>query len=249
MSIQKSEAILLLKKEVRETSSIVIFYTSEFGKIKGLIKGARGPQSKFGIYLQEFAKFDIVYYQKLKAETFMVTQCDLIEPYTEISEDLDRRLKAYYVLELVDKFTPFEDKSVDIYNLLNWILSAIRKKRFIDRAIIYFQLKLLEYVGYLPELKECANCSSKLIKDNYFSVRVAGLLCGNCRDVDIQAIPLSRGAISSINMLRKQSIDQLGKLNITASISKELSRMLERFIAYHLGEHLKTHDFINKVSI
>ena len=249
MSIQKSEAILLTKRDIRETSSIAEFYTKDFGKIKGLIKGVRGPQAKFGIYLHEFAKFDIVFYDKRKADTYMITQCDLLNPYTEIAEDLDKRLNAFYVIELVDKFTPLGDKCTELYHLLEWVLGRICKERFSDREIIKFGFKLLENAGFLPQFGQCVKCSGDISKDTRFSVRLAGLLCANCHNADIQAMPLSRGAISSINMIVRQGIEKLHNLAISNSISKELQSLLERFIAYHLGEHINTTDFIRQAAI
>lgn len=248
MAIQKSEAILLYKRDIRETSSIVVFYTKDFGKIKALIKGVRGPQAKFGHYLREFGKYDIVYYEKRKQDTYMVTQCDLKDPYLEIAEELYKRLKVYYILELVDKFTPLEEKSLDIYRLLEWILGFVRKEKFIDKAIIIFQLKLLEYSGFLPQLEVCANCSKPILKDTHFSIRLAGLLCANCYGTDIQAIPFSKGAVATINMFRKQNVSQLSRSTITNLISKELNRLLDRFIIYHLGENLRTQEFIKQAS-
>ncbi len=56
MPIQKTQAILLSKKEVRETSCIVSFYTEGFGKIKGLIKAVRGARAVVGVYVKEFAE-------------------------------------------------------------------------------------------------------------------------------------------------------------------------------------------------
>ena len=225
---------------------MVVFYTKDFGKIKALIKGVRGPQARFGQYLREFGKYDIVYYEKRKADTYMVTQCDLKDPYLEIAEELHKRLKIYYVLELVDRFTPLEDKSEDLYRLLEWILEFVRKERFIDRAIIIFQLKLLQYSGFLPQMEACANCSKPILKDGHFSIRLGGLLCANCRGTDIQAMPFSKGAVATINMLRKQQISQVGRSTITIAIIKELHRLLERFILYHLGEHLRTREFIRQ---
>jgi len=247
VAIQKTQAVLLSKRYIRETSAIAVFYTEGFGKIKGLVKGVRGPEARFGLYLQEFAKYDIVYYEKRRAETYMVTQCDLKDANIEIANDLYRRLKAYYVLELVDKFTPLEEASADIYNLLDWILESIRKERFIDRQIIVFRLKLLEYSGFLPQLESCVNCSKAVSKDARFSVRMSGLLCSDCEGLDAQALRLSKGAVATVNMIRRHNIDQLGRSNINTGISKELEMLLERFIAYHLGEHLKTQEFIKQV--
>ena len=249
MGIQKSEAILLSKREIRETSSIVHFYTKDFGKIKALIKGVRGSHAKRGSYLHEFAKFDIVFYDKRKSDIFMVTQCDLINSYSEIAEDLDKRLKAFYVVELVDKFTPLADKSVELYHLLEWVLFFLSTERFINRAIIIFQLKLLENSGLLPQFEECLNCSGKIVKDACFSLRLSGLLCAKCRDTDLQASPISRGAVSSINMIVRQKRERLNSLMVANSISTELNRLLERLIAYHLGEHLNTTDFMRQITV
>jgi len=247
VTIQKSEAILLAKRDIRETSAIVAFCTRDFGKIKGLIKGVRGPQAKFGLYLREFAKFDIVYYEKQRTDTYMVTQCDLKYAYTEIAEDFDKVIKAYYILELVDKFTPLGEKSPETYDLLAWILDFIAREKFVDSGIILFELKLLEYSGLLPSLDFCTGCSKRPGREGYFSVRNGGLLCGDCSDSDIQAIRLSKGAASSINMIRKHKVENLGRLTITNTVSKELRMLIDKFIEYHLGEHLKTRTFIKQV--
>jgi DNA repair protein RecO (recombination protein O) len=249
VGIQKSEAILLSKRDIRETSSLVVFYTEDFGKIKGLVKGARGAQAKFGLYLSEFSKFDIVYYEKQKTDTYLVTQADLKDSYTEIAEDLDKRLLAYYILELVDKFTPLEETSKEIYSLLTWILEFIRRQKFTDRAIVIFQLKLLQYAGFLPQMENCAICSGKLSKDTYFSIRNSGLLCSSCKGGDIQAIPFSKGAVASVNMIRKAGLRQLERQRFTRDITKELKRLLDRFIDYHLGEHLKAGEFIKEATV
>ncbi len=249
MAIQKSEAILLSKRELRETSSMVQFYAKDFGKIKGVIKGIRGPQAIMGSYLHEFAKYDIVFYDKRKSDVFMITQCDLIDPYLMIAEDLDKRVKAFYIIELVDKFTPLADKSVELYQLLEWILDFFSNERFIDRAIIIFQLKLLDSSGFLPHFETCVNCSGRIVKDACFSLRLSGLLCAGCRDADMQASPISRGAISSVNMIIRQRIERLRSLMIANSISMELNRLLEKLIAYHLGEHLKTTDFMRQIKL
>ena len=240
MSIQKTEAILLAKKDIRETSVIAAFFTRDFGKIKGLVKSVRGPLAKFGLYLHEFARYDIVFYDRARSDTYMVTQCDLLEPYAEIAQDIDKRLKAFYVLELVDKFTALRDDSPKIYQLLEWILDRIEKERFPERAIIIFQIMLLEYTGFFPQLENCVECSKKIEAQAGFSVRLSGLLCHECFGADSQAAALSRGAVASVNMIRKQKTEKLAGTMITGSIVDELATMLDKFIAYHLGEHLKT---------
>jgi DNA repair protein RecO (recombination protein O) len=247
VAIQKTEAILLSKKDIRETSVVAAFFTKDFGKIKGLVKAVRGPLAKFGTYLHEFAVYDIVFYDRVRSDTYMITQCDLLEPYTEIAQNIDKRLKAFYVLELVDKFTALRDDSAGIYELLEWMLDRLQAERFAERSMIIFQMMLLEHTGFLPQLENCIECSRKIDTQGVFSVRLSGFLCQGCLSADSQAIALSRGAISSINMIRKQKPEKLSSAMITGSLVGELGAMLEGFISYHLGEHLKTSAMLKEI--
>jgi DNA repair protein RecO (recombination protein O) len=240
VGIQKTKAILLSRRDIRETSVIAVFFTRDFGKIKGLVKSVRGPLARFGTYLHEFALFDIVFYDRVRSDTYMITQCDLSEPYAQIAQDIDKRLKAFYILELVDKFTALRDESLEIYQLLVWILDNIKKERFPAKAIIIFQIMLLEYTGFLPQFQDCVECSRRIGDQAGFSVRLSGLLCQECLSADSQAAALSKGAVASINMIRKQRVERLAGTMITGSLVDELAIMLDRFITYHLGEHLKT---------
>jgi DNA repair protein RecO (recombination protein O) len=140
------------------------------------------------------------------------------------------------------------DDSPKIYQLLEWMLDKLRVERFPERAIIIFQIMLLEYTGFLPQLENCVECSRKIDTQGVFSIRLSGFLCQNCLGADNQAIALSRGAISSINMIRKQKSEKLSSAMITGSLVSELDTMLYRFISYHLGEHLKTSAMLKEIN-
>ena len=47
-SIIKTRAFVLSKLDYGDTSKIANFYTEEFGRIAGIVKGARSPRSKIG---------------------------------------------------------------------------------------------------------------------------------------------------------------------------------------------------------
>jgi len=64
MSIEKAQALVLRKRDFRETSLIVDFYSREFGKISGLLKGVRSDPGKFGSNLEFFSLNEFVFYRK-----------------------------------------------------------------------------------------------------------------------------------------------------------------------------------------
>ena len=62
--IAKTEAVVLRSMKYRETSRIVSFYTKQFGKISGIVKGARSPKNAFGSALQPMSHVSLVLYKK-----------------------------------------------------------------------------------------------------------------------------------------------------------------------------------------
>ena len=64
MSIQKTEAIVLNKHDFRETSIIANFYTRDFGKLSGIMKGIKEQPGKFASTLEPFSHNDIIFYKK-----------------------------------------------------------------------------------------------------------------------------------------------------------------------------------------
>ncbi len=71
MPIQKTEGVLLKKRDLRETSLIVTFYTKDFGKISGVLKGVRGERPTASGVPQLFSLNQIVFYEKKKKDTFL----------------------------------------------------------------------------------------------------------------------------------------------------------------------------------
>ena len=88
--IVKTEAIVLKSFDFRETSRIVTFYSREYGKVKGLLKGIRKDPRKFGSSVDRFSVNDIVFYQYRNSDIHLVSQCDMKE-YTCRSVRISRK--------------------------------------------------------------------------------------------------------------------------------------------------------------
>ena len=70
MAIQKTDAIVLRRQDVRETSLALTFYTRDFGKVKGLVRGVRGSRAEsWGLGAMEILSCeDIVFYEPKKGD-------------------------------------------------------------------------------------------------------------------------------------------------------------------------------------
>lgn len=150
MAIQKTEAILLRKKDLRETSLILTFFTRDFGKICGVLKGARGSRARSGTNPLFFTLDQVVFYEKKKSDIFIISQCETQRIFFNILKDWDRVSAAYYMLELTDVFTELGGKSEEIFQaLLNSFVSLDEKKEP-DSIARLFEIKFLTALGLWP---------------------------------------------------------------------------------------------------
>jgi len=150
MAIQTTDAILLKKKDLRETSLILTFFTRDFGKIHGILKGARGARARSATKVLFFSLDQIVYYEKRRSDLFIISQCEAQKIFLNILKGWESASRAYYMLELVDAFTEPGTKEEDIFeNLVNSLMFLDSKKEPFSIARL-FEVKLLISLGLWP---------------------------------------------------------------------------------------------------
>ena len=79
MSIQRTHAIVLRTRKVRESSKIAVFFTNKCGKISAIAKGSLRPKSKFGSSLELFTRSSIIFYKKENRELHTLSHSESLE--------------------------------------------------------------------------------------------------------------------------------------------------------------------------
>ena len=180
MSINKTEAIVLNTKNFRQTSLIVNFYTRKFGKLSGLLKGIREDPGKFNSNLDIFSLNEIIFYKKIKSSLHLVSQCDLKRDFRLIKNNLEKIKKAFSLIELLNILTVQEDKNEQIFDLSLACLEQLENSSDLEKILIIFKIKLLDFCGFKPNLDSCVSCDNKIISQARFSLKFGGLLCERC---------------------------------------------------------------------
>jgi len=150
MAIQKTEAILLKKKDFRETSFILTFFTKDFGKVDGIIKGARGARPRGDANPIFFSLDQIVFYEKKSRGISIISQCETQEVFLNILKEWSRAASAYYMLELTDVFTEPEGKSEEVFDNLYHSFKSLDSGKETGSITRLFEIKLLMAQGFWP---------------------------------------------------------------------------------------------------
>ncbi|MCX5681382.1 MAG: DNA repair protein RecO, partial [Candidatus Omnitrophica bacterium] len=196
--IIQTQAIVLKRFDFRETSQIATFFTRDYGKVKGILKGIRKDYKKFGSKIDQFSVNDIVYYTHRDSDLHLVSQCDLKNFFFKIRQDMKRTMAASYILELVDAVMPVEEENIDVYHLMVEYLNLLEDVDDVGKLVHAFQIKILLLSGFQPFLDSCVICQKKISPKMRFSMKLGGLICEDCHANDQTATPLSRGTVASL---------------------------------------------------
>ncbi len=247
MAIRSTEALVLNRRDFRETSIIATFYSRDFGKVKGILKGIRSEKNRYGSCAELFSSNVIVFYEKSKGEFNNITQCDLIDGFFGIRKNLNAIAYAIYLAELVDALTEPNEKNAQVYELLHKSLKFLSDGEEPNKIVRIFELKFLSSLGFAPALNNCVHCGRGISERARFSLRHGGMLCERCLREDPNARAVSRGTVQTLKHIGSSKLDSLLKFKISRSIENELNVLIDELLESHLEKPLKSKKFIKDI--
>lgn len=152
MAIQKTEAIVLRRQEVRETSVMLTAFTPGFGKLQGLLKGVRGARAAVPWYVEPLTLQSIVVYERRRSPWMLISSCDLLDGFEPLRKDLARTAYATYCLDLVDSMTGVGDPHPEVFHSLLAVLRGMESPSAdLSSLVRYLEAHLLRSSGLLPK--------------------------------------------------------------------------------------------------
>ncbi|MHA1880116.1 MAG: DNA repair protein RecO [Candidatus Heimdallarchaeota archaeon] len=248
-STYKACAFVLHTLDYGESDRIVTFYTDEFGKLKGIAKGARRSRKRFANAIDLFSRSAIVFSRKNNQGLAVIENCDVINYYPEIRADLEKSILASYFIELTDNFTVEGKKNPQLFQLVQDFLGLIGGGNNPEEITRFFELRLLKLSGYEPALERCHVCNTPLDKTEniFFSPLDGGIKCIKCAQNDVSSIPVSIGTIKMLLMGKEIETSKIHRLAFSKQSLKESSEILGSFIRHILGRKLNSLQILNKI--
>lgn len=236
--ICSTPAFVLRTFDFRETSKIAVFFTREYGKVKGVLKGIRKDPRKFGSTLPLLSLNHIVFYKKRNTEIHLVGQCDLLDDFGIRGGDLRNFGYSHFCSELLDLLMPLEDRNERVFTLTQEFLSTLKETSCDCRDV--FMIKTLALSGFKPHFDSCLMCGRSLSAEAFFSLKKGGLLCRHCLPADLSGQRVLAGTVASILYIERSGWQDSLRLKLMPQVRKELDEVLHCFIRFHVGRGLKT---------
>lgn len=241
------EGVVLRHADWGETDRLLTLYTRERGKLRAIAKGARKIRSRKAGHLEPFTRVTL---QLARSHDLpIVTQADTLDAYLPIHENLVKTSQAAYIVELIDRFTYEDDtENYGIFRLLTEVLSRLEKEPDPWLAIRYYEVRLLDLLGYRPHWFECANCGREIkAEDQYFSAARGGVLCPSCGRALPGAWPISLEALKYLRHFQRSTYTEAQKARPLLEVRNEVESLLQGYVTYLLERALNSPRFISQI--
>ncbi len=180
MEIQKANGIVLGSRPLGEADRMVRVFTREFGKRSFLFKGIRKSKRRNTAATEAGTDLNLVYYFHDNRDFFIVNEFEVLRRRDEIRDDLEKILYQFFLLDVIDRTTGFNDPNRAVYDLLWAALGALVETASPRHLAVFFILHLLRIDGILPDFSACRRCGRRDFSGFVLDVSDMSPVCSVC---------------------------------------------------------------------
>ena len=246
--IFRTEAVILRRTDLGEADRLIVAYSPDRGKLRLVAKGVRRLSSRKAGHLEPFSRTSLLLARGRELD--IISQADALETFPSLHTDLHRLGQASYVVELMDRFTVDETGSRPAYALLLETLGRLAEGRPAAPVLRYYELRLLELMGYRPELFRCVQCSAEIRPEaQFFAPVLGGVLCPRCARGVPTARPLRLEALKVLRHYQRSGFEAAAAPQVSPAVRQEVEDHLEAYLHHLLERRLNSPRFLHQVDL
>jgi DNA repair protein RecO (recombination protein O) len=256
MALHKDQAIILSSRVFGESDRIIRFLTLGSGKLSGIAKGGKKSQKRFMNTLELFNRVNIEYFEKPGAGLVRIENADLLEANAGIESSFKKMCIASFFAEFVDKLTREKERNEPLFGVLRDGLESVKTLEFSYFRILYYQLRMLHHLGYMPNFRTCIQCGKDVRADDAtsFSNERGGVACPSCaRSLPHRSYP--PGLFARLAALTEAPDGEGAGCGAGGSaeggaigFERHARELMEAFMYYHLNVEFKSYRLLRGVA-
>jgi DNA repair protein RecO (recombination protein O) len=241
MSTYVDEGVVLRRVEYGEADRILTVLTRQHGKIGVIAKGVRRSGSRMASQSDLFAR-STMQIARGRGELDVLVQAQRAGPLPPAG-DVRRAACAALCAELADRvLEPGHPLDDGLYELVAGALEECADPARDPRAAVaWFARRMIDRLGYAPELRNCAGCGRVLDEaPAHFSAAGGGLLCDACAAADPGAVPCPVRVIKVLRVMETDDAGLYARLRLDGPTLEVLETVVERELEQHVDRRLRS---------
>jgi len=251
MSSFSTSAIMLRRIDFGDYDLIITFFTRDRGKVSVIAKSAKKSIKRFSGILERFSALRIVCTTGRGKGLPVLQEASMLKPFEHIRTDIKKTAYASYWTELIDEWMEKNAKNVQVYHLLEYVLSELDSgSASLEALSILFQMRFMALSGLSPNLTCCSICRTQTeeikCEKLIFDLRKGWITCEACAPGSGH-IHLSKGTVKQLQWIGNGDLKRAVRIRFAAPVLKESLSFLETFVPYHIGRELKSLKFLRQI--
>lgn len=245
MSETATPAILLRRRPYGDANLVVTLLTADQGKRTFLARSARRSVRRFAGCLDPFSLLRIVT-GRGKGGLDELREATLDRAFPGLRTDPYRMALASLWTEMVEGWLEPVVPQPPLFDLFRTALDHLEAERIpAERVHLIFQLRFLNLAGLAPDLFYCRGCGQPLEGGALFAdIPAGGFRCARCGDSAGRESPLPSGLLPRLRRMARPKSEGPPS---DASADAPAARLLEQFIAHHLGRTPRSLAFLRNL--
>jgi DNA repair protein RecO (recombination protein O) len=249
MPTYTATALVIHRLNLGENDRILTLFTREQGKLSAVAKGSRRAASRLSGATELFIEARL--FLATGKTLDIITQCEIVNAFAGLRDDLQLLTRATYFCELLDRLTAERDavSSGELFDLTISALSLLQRAEGYPDAVVHaYELHLLAALGYAPVLDRCVVCGEPpAARGGGFSPALGGVLCSADRARSNDAVALSTASITALQQMQTGEAETLLTMHPDSKTAAEIAKALRWYIRLRAERTLKSADFLDQL--
>jgi DNA repair protein RecO (recombination protein O) len=238
MPTYATTGIVIGRTNLGEADRIVRFYTPDHGKLSAVARGVRKIRSRMAGHLEPFGETSLMLATGKSLD--VITSARLLwYPHTLAAQHGQLNL-AFMMGVGIDRLTEPGQPHPQLYAVLREALGALdaSPESAVPLIELWFKLRLINELGYRPELGRCLVCGAHDQEFAYsFDPVRGGIVCAT--DAQPDNSPMELAAIKLWRLLCDYPYASISRVANSPQLAAQTLPPCDRFIEHHLGLELR----------
>lgn len=235
MAIYPTHAIIIGRHNFGEADRVMVLLTPERGVIRGVAKGVRRIKSRLAGHLELFSESELMLAEGRNMDTITSAR---LEHHVAIGDDYDRMRLAYLFAEMVNRLGGDNEHQEGLFELLHDTFAQLEHHTGTVLEL-WFKLRLLDRLGYRPELNGCVTCGALGSERTYFfNVELGGIVDRGCSSPGNP--PVSNNSIKIWRLALGNSFGAVNAIGGIEKLATETLPICNAFYDYTFGKRFRS---------
>lgn len=156
MPLRQSRCFVLRTHRVAEADLVAVLFSADLGKVRGWVRGARRPRSRFGNSLGVGNEVEAGWFERETRELVQVDRCEVVVSALPLLRHPVRGAALRYLSQLMETFALEREPQPGLFRLLAACRDALLAERPPALVTAYAEAWVLRFAGLYPRPGRCA---------------------------------------------------------------------------------------------